>query len=1209
MRVPPAGRLRVARSTESFPGTIWNEGGASRTLALLCIALLLFAAAPALHAQFNGALQGTVMDPTGAVIPGATVTLTNQGTQAQQKATTGASGFYNFRELPPGSYSVTVAANGFKDQNFTDVAITGEEARGLDVKLALGGASQTVTVNGNEIPVLNTTNAQISSTINATDVTRLPTFGRDPYELLRAGVGITGDSARAGSGGAIALPNNTSQNQSNVGIFQTENQIQISAAGQRVTSNTYELDGVTVDSLLHGGSTIVTPSIESVAQITVLASNYDATLGRDVGAHILTVTKAGTNTYHGSMFFQYDEPGLNAYQPYGGPTSTPGVFAPPIRNDFQQRDWAASLGGPILHNKLFWFGSYEATKSKQQSFSEQYVPTPQWYAGLAAARPSGLVAGTITKATGQAVVRAILPGACSAIQTQCAPAGTGFDIGSFGGSDGQYLPNVNANGTAANPNLFTGAGLDGIPDVEFAQIATPSTFRGTQFHGRVDWMMTDRDRLYGGFYTQKLDQASLDPATGAAPDTQLPFRPFNQSASAVYIHTFGPTLINEARANYTRFADNQVADTAGQVNWGVPGLYAQNYGFGQIHFSIIAQSTTPYLAAENTYEIRDMLTKTWGAHSLRMGVQIRREQDNDDESGLARPNYAFQGIWDAANDAPLYEGISANPNTGGVGNAQWYFRRDYYADYVQDDWKARPNLTVNLGLRYEYFGELTNKGFDINNMVLSSTPGSQLINARLALTDHLYPTTNDAFAPKIGFAWQPLTNGSRMVVHGGIGVSFDNLDEEPISPAYENGPGYFNYGLCCGGLQSTNPNATGTGIVFEYGTSDSPFSYAPNPNLATGVNPASGTPNSFTPPGGTPSTPQIETYSILPGMRQPTLYNYSLDLQFALPYQMALTTGYQGSSGFHFLRLVDQNFLYNQSNGTCATGGACMPAVNQSPFYAAYVPTGDVHTDYNALNVHLEKRLQHGVDFSGVYTWSKSMDNASNEGPGYVTNQTDPTNPQAEYGPSDFDQRHRITLVGTWTLPSPERNGLMKNVLGNWQANGIFTWHTGYPWTPVIGVPSVALVNGASQIAPTRPTQYALGTPADGPALNDCSNSAYEHGTNFPQGGANYFNYGTPGPPGVGRNSFNGPCYKDLDMTFAKQVTFNVMDHNALIRFQANFFNLLNLTNLTPLAFGSPETTISNTPTAGTHVINPLFGVAPSADIGRTIEFEGRIEF
>jgi hypothetical protein len=1212
MNLPSAGLLREARRTQPIVHSGNNHRSASRMLALLFIPLLLLIA-PALHAQFGGSLNGTVTDQSGAVIPGATVVLTNPATQAAKTTTTNATGFYTFTELAPGNYKVKVTANGFEEEDFSDVAITAEQARGLDVKMTVGAAAQTVTVNGSLTPILNTTDAATSSTISAEDVTRLPAFGRDPYELLRTGVGITGDSARSGSGGAIALPNNTSQNQSNVGIFQTENQIQISASGQRVTSNTYEIDGVTVDSLLHGGSTIVTPSIESVDQITILASNYDATLGRSVGAHILTVTKSGTNDYHGSAFFQYDEPGLNAYQPYGGPTSTPGVFAPAIRDDLQQRDWAASVGGRIIRDKLFWFGSYEAVKSTLQSFSETYVPTPGWYAALAAARPSGLVASVIAKPSGQAVVRAVLPGACSALQTQCAPVGTGFDIGSFAGTDGQYLPNNNVNGTAASPNLYTGAGLDGVADVEFAQIQTPSQYRGTQFHGRGDWYIGHRDQIYAGFFTQKLDQSSFDSAAGAAPDSNLPFRPFNQSATPVWIHTFGATLINELRANYTRFADNQIADTAGQVNWGVPGIYAQNYGFGTFQFSQLASPTTPYIAAENTYEIRDLVTKVLGPMSLRMGLVIRREQDNDNDSGLARPNYAFQGLWDMANDAPLYEGIGANPNTGGVGNVQRYFRRSYYAGFVQDDWKVKPNATVNLGIRYEYYGGLTNQGFPINDMVLGSGAGTQIINSRLATTDTLYPGTHDAIAPKIGFAWQPPSGplSGKLVVHGGVGVSFDNLDEEPISPAYENGPGYFDYGLCCGGLQSTNPNATGTGIVFEFGTSDSPFSYAPNPNLAVGTNPTTGTPNAFTPPGGTPSTPQVETYSILPGMRQPTLYTFSLDNQWALPWQMAFTVGYQGSTGFHFLRLVDQNFLYPQSNGTCASGGTCTPGVNQTPFYAAYVPTPDVQTNYNALNGHLEKRLQHGLDFSVVYTYSKSLDNASEEGPGFASNQTDPANPRAEWGPSDFDVRQRFNALGTWTLPSPEKNGLVKNVLGNWQANGVYTWHTGYPWTPVIGVPTVALVNGAAQISPTRPTGYgpSAGAPAGTLAMNNCANHVFVHGGNFPDGGANYFVYGTPGPPGIGRNSFNGPCYKDLDMSFAKQVTFSLHDHPALFRFQANFFNILNLTNLQPIGFGTTEALISTNPSAGTHINNPLFGFSPGADSGRVIEFFGRVQF
>jgi hypothetical protein len=1206
MFFPSPDRLRAQRSTKAIPLQQFGLHGAGRKAAVLLAALLVWAT-PALHAQFGASLNGTVTDPSGAVIPGATVTLTNPATKATKTATTSGSGFYNFTELAPGTYAVKVTATGFKEADFPSVGVTAEQPRGLNVTMQTGEASETVTVNGNQTPVLNTADANISTTISAEDVTRLPAFGRDPYELVRTGVGITGDSARSGSGGAVALPNNTSQNQSNYGIFQTENQIQISAAGQRVTSNTYEIDGVTVDSLLHGGSAVITPSIESVQQMTVLASNYDATMGRDVGAHILTVTKAGTNDFHGSAFFQYDEPGLNAFQPYGGPTSTPGKFAPATRDDLAQRDWAASLGGPVWKNKIFWFASYEEVKSRLQSFSEQYVPTPQYYDALAAARPNGIVAKTITQTKGRAVVRAVLPGACSAIQTQCAPAGNGFDIGSIGGTDGTYLPTTAGNGTAGAPNQATGAGLDGIPDLEFAQISTPSQFRGVQLHGRVDWMIGGHDQVYAGFYTQKLDQSSYDPQAGAAPDTNVPFRPFNQSATPVWIHTFGPSLLNELRANYTRFADNQIADTAGLVNWGVPGLYMQGLHYGTTDFSIISAPTTPYQAAENTYEIRDLVTKTLGAQSLRMGVVIRKEQDNDNDSGLARPNFEFQGLWNLANDAPQYEGIAANPNTGGVGYAQRYFRRSYYAGFAQDDWKMRPNLTVNLGLRYEYFGALTNKGFPINNMVLSSTPGSQLINAGFYLTDHLYPSTPDALSPKLGFAWQPMGVGSKLVVHGGFGVNFDNMDEAPISPAYENGPGYFDYGLCCAG--GTTGVGT-TGIVFEQGTSNSIFSYAPNPNLATGVNSA-GTPNNFNSGTGKSVSTQVETYAILPGMKQPTLYTYSLDNEYQLPWQMALTVGYQGSVGRHFLRLVNQNFLYAQSNGTCATGGTCTPGSNQTPFFASYVPTSDVGSSYNALNLHLEKRLQHGFDLSAVYTYSKSMDNSSNEGPGAPSNQTDPVDPRTEWGPSDYDVRHRFTAMGTWTLPTPHGNWAMENILGNWQMNGVFTWHTGYPWTPVIGVPSVALVNGASTIAPTRPTGYGPGSgaPAGALAHNSCANSDFIHGGNFPLGGANYFVYGKAGPPGVGRNSFNGPCYHDLDMSFAKQVTFKVRDHSALFRFQANLYNILNLTNLEPIGFGSTEAQVSTVTTPGTHTINPLFGLSPGADTGRVVEFFGRLEF
>jgi hypothetical protein len=323
------------------------------------------------------------------------------------------------------------------------------------------------------------------------------------------------------------------------------------------------------------------------------------------------------------------------------------------------------------------------------------------------------------------------------------------------------------------------------------------------------------------------------------------------------------------------------------------------------------------------------------------------------------------------------------------------------------------------------------------------------------------------------------------------------------------------------------------------------------------------------------------------------LESFSAQVQYELPWQMVGIVAYQGSVGHHFPRLVNQNFLYptcapTKADGSCATGSTL------SPFNSAYIPTTDVATNYNGVNFSLNKRFSHGYSINANYTYSKSLDQGSNEGPGALSNQTDPAHPRTEYGPSDFDVRHRVNVAGNWDLPKYHHGqGLVGQVLSGWQVNGIFQFHTGFPWTPVTGQPTVAVVQSASTIAPTRPLAYYGG------AHNSCSNSAYISGTNFPGGGKNFFKIGQPGPPGIGRNSWNGPCYLDTDLTAAKEQTISIRGHESQLRFQANFYNVFNKTNLAPILFGTSEATVENT----------LFGLAPSADSGRVIEFFGRIQF
>jgi hypothetical protein len=321
-----------------------------------------------IRAQFSAAVQGTVRDPQGAAVVGAKVRLTDQGTGVTRETTTSSEGFYRFGEVGPGAHTVTVEATGFSKSVLQNVAVAAELVRGLDIGLEVGVVSQSVTVNGSALPALQSEDASISGTITNRDIERLPQFNRDPYELLRLSPGIFGDDARMGIGGSTGFPNGPGTNGgsggpggSNISIFQTENQVPISANGQRVTSNDYIVDGVSVNSLQWGGAAVLTPSAESVEEMTVLSNDYDAADGRSSGAHVKVVTKGGTNDFHGGGFFQYEDPGLNAYNKFNG------LNSPDARNNNAYRQFGGNLGGTIVKDKLFFFFNYEGLRDK--SFS------------------------------------------------------------------------------------------------------------------------------------------------------------------------------------------------------------------------------------------------------------------------------------------------------------------------------------------------------------------------------------------------------------------------------------------------------------------------------------------------------------------------------------------------------------------------------------------------------------------------------------------------------------------------------------------------------------------------------------------------------------------------------------------------------------------------------------------------------------------------
>jgi hypothetical protein len=1157
----------------------------------LVILLLLVIAHPA-KAQFNASLSGTVQDSTGATIPKASITLTNLGTKQARTAISSEGGTYRFSQLDPGTYSVNATASGFKVQSVPSIAIEAETARSLDLVLQAGGSSETVTVSAESVPILQSSDASIGSTIGSEEVRRLPIFGANPYELLRTAPGITGDGARSGTGTAVFLPNGAGPGGSNSGIFQTENQTQIAADGQRAADNNYMIDGVSVNSLSHGGSAVVTPNQEAVESIAIVSTSYDAADGRNSGAQIKTVSRAGTNDVHGSLFFLYDEPGLNSYNKYGGPT----VGALPARVQNKERSYIASLGGPMLKNKLFGFGSWQGYSQANNTTTVQtWVETQQYRQLVQAQRPGGVTTALFGTAGIQPRVVTVLnrgcadyaanqglyPGQTASSGPWCQVMGNGIDIGSptTGGASqiGVYPVDVRSTNTVPNAQEI-GNGLDGIPDFQYVQLYTPSHSRGNQFNGRVDYHPTDRDSIAFSTFFTKLDNYT-SPNASSRPQGDLPFKPLNSAATLIYIHTFSSSWLNELRANFTRFKDDQLADGGGLVNYGIPEVHTEGLPINAIQFGVPQGNGSSY--AQNTFEMSDQVTHSFGSHNLRMGIQLRREQDNDDiVSSHVRPVYSFRGPWNLANDAPIFEGAAANPLTGGAPPNQNHLRSEYYGAFVQHDWKVTPSFTVNTGLRWELFTPLRNKDRQTYYPVLGPA-GSEFTGLTLQPRDYFWQFTPHDFAPKVGFAYLPATMKGKMVVRGGFAMAYNHLDFSLFNTAQlDNGPGIANYSVCCG--TAASPFAGGN-IKYALGTSNSASSYPINPAFATGVDPVTHFPKA----SASGVAPATEAYGALPTTQPPYSYLYSLETQYELARQTSLAIGYSGSLGRHYARIVQQRFIYN-------TGGLGN---------SIYLAQTDSVQAYNGVNVILTRTMSKGLAASVSYTYSKALDQVSNgDGANSLANQTNPANNASEYGPADYDLRHRVTATALYELPHVHGNHLVQAVANGWQVNGIATYHTGFPFTPIttnISVPSA--VTGADTVNPTRPRAVLH------PYGTDCSTDALKSGANFSQGGAYYFDTTTLPPgtksylPGVGRNSLRSACYLDIDMSAAKEVAFDLLDHHSLLRFQANLYNAFNILSLAPILNGNAD--------QGANILSPTFGRASQANAGRVIEFSARLQF
>lgn len=1155
-------------------------------LVLVCIAMPL-----PLKAQYRASIQGVITDPQGALVPGASVTLTNKETGQTMTSTSSGQGLYNFNALPPNHFLLTVEKAGFKKQVLEDVQVIPEQPNTFNLELAVGESSQTVSVSDSLTPAIDTATASISGTITTNEIQHLPSFGRDVFQLARLAPGVFGDGAQGGGGGTNSLPGTDQAGSGSAdGIFKTENGPQISANGGQTNSNGVMIDGISTASAVWGGTSVITPSEDSVQNVKVTSNSYDAENGRFSGAQIQVTTKSGTNDLHGSLFFKASRPGLNAYQRWNG-SGTYGSGTPAqrglLRDTQRFNQYGGSIGGPLWKNKLFAFFNYETLRNNTSTTGTGWYETSQFFKYPTAL---GSIASHYLGFAGEpAAFTGIISASCATAGLVEGPnchtiAGQGLDIGSpLKTALGTHDPTFVNNNTPG-----VGGGLDGIPDITLASTVSPNKVEEYQYNGRLDANVTSRDLVAFTIYWSPANTSGYNGPARAANFRNKDI--INDAFTILWNHTFSPTLLNEARANAAGWRWNtivtnpQEAFGLPQLNFGISGTPAA----GSINTQGLG-TPGPSVFNQWTYGYQDILTKVAGRHNLKAGEQVTQLRYLNAFYQGARPSYNFVNYWDFLNDAPYSENITANPLTGVPTANRQDDRLNLFGIFVQDDFKIRSNLTLNVGLRYSYFGAMSAKQNNLS-VIEFGTGANYLTGLRARIGGSLFQTQKGNFGPQLGFAWSPTRDEGKFVVRGGFGLNYNQEEIAIAANGNSNPPSTISSFLCCSTTSQSQPN-----IVYAVPSNPtSLFGYPSNPNVISPYN------SSNLPIKGAP----ITVVGFPANLPTQYTYHFSLDTQYDLGNSWVATLGYQGSISKHLIRTTNQNVV------AAAQGIPINPRTQTVTYYG-----NDANANYHALLTGLKHQFSHSILADAEYTWAKSMDNASH--PFY--NDPYPYNPRLSYGRSDYNVGNSFKAYALWRpVLFHGSHSWIEKVAGGWSISGIFNVHTGFPWTPTYSASN--LYYQGSGFSTLRPAAYLGG------AGSDTSNAAFQSGPgnpvgskgankNFSQGGPAYFTapnsnvpktlpafpatYGAPQNPGVARNFLNGPNYRNVDATVVKAFGLphnRILGEDAHFEVRADAFNLFNNLNIN----GGSITTL---------VTSPTFGQAQNALGSRTVELQARFAF
>jgi hypothetical protein len=1072
-------QTRCKRTEKKFP--------MSRRGTLLLVLLLICGCCSAALAQtITGSISGTVTDSGGSALVGAKVSATATATGAVFPTQTNGNGIYSLQFLPVGQYSVAIEANGFQSSMIGPFVLEVAQQAHIDAKLNVGNVVEKVVVTSAQ-PILNVEDSTSGDTITENTASEMPLQGRNfsSLTLLTAGAIKPNPSAL----------NSVTRSNYNGGFF---------VNGNREQSNNYTLDGADINEAIDNYIGY-SPNVDAIGEMKVITGNSTAEYGNANGGQVVMVTKSGTNQFHGNASWFLENQNLNADAWVNKHFGTINPTTP-----FNRSIFGGTLGGPIKRDKLFFFVDYQGAKQHTSAVVNYTVPTPNMRNGIVPIKnPDGTVTQntfTITNKAAQYLLE----------HPELYP-----------------LPNTQGSGSALFPsNNYTGS------EKQFVN--------NDQGDVKIDWRARSNDLISGRFSIgREFDgTSSVSIPTEIVHDNNDPYTGFIVN----WAHTFSPTLVSESRAGVgrTRYI-NQVADpsgkwgTTGNQKLGIPGT--QTFpGFSGLVFS--GGTNVSIIGAAYGGPVSDSIVNAltygenviWqrGRHALKFGGQALRYQENrfcacgHGVLGSFSYNGQFTGdSWaDFLTDQSYTDGQAVA--SGFWGQRQW---RD--ALFVQDDFRLRPNLTINLGMRWEYDQPL----YEVNNKQsnLNIHTGTISYAGKNGASRALYSAFLGGFMPRVGFAFSPRRFDERLVVRGGYGIT-NFLEGTGANLRLTLNAPFF--------LDGTQNAGSGPGLTVEDG-----FPRPADPNVYAGT---------------------VRAWD--PNLKPALVQQYNLTTETQVAKDTSLTVAYLGQIGTH---LVDPREGNQRTCPTCP-----LPVTSLQPNLGAITNVSYTESEgtmnYNALQITGRKHAGNGLELLANYTFSKTLsNNLGYYGSGGVASMSaywqDAYNGRADYGLAFFDAKQNFSFSSTYELPfgrgelfGGNWNRAENTLLGGWKLAATASLHSGFPIT--MSSTQYYHANQRTDRANHHGNLKITGRSVDhwfgvDPSATPCATDTYNHNCA----------YGEESSTGFGTakvSSERAPGYKDLDMAASK--AFAITEGSKL-EFRADLFNILNTTSL-----GPPDANVSS---------------------------------